>query len=153
MAPGQTGLPGSDYSQSPEHPYELYPGLLEVPMTIRRTHRFAFDALHEPKDVLRQGKRFVKGQWQWLRPSKNPSASALRGLLDDVDSSVDTYAMFMIHSSELMPGGSPNFPDEESIDDLFAVIEKTFSHAAELGFKGQGMSGFARDYGMRGRAD
>ena len=77
----------------------------------------------------------------------------LCSLLDDVASSDDSYAMFMIHSSELMPGGSPNFPDEESIDDLFAVIEKTFSHAAELGFKGQGMSGFARDYGMRGRAD
>ncbi|RGU41953.1 deacetylase [Collinsella sp. AF16-8] len=153
MAPGQTGLPGSDYSQSPEHPFELYSGLLEVPMTIRRTHRFAFDALLEPKDVLRQGKRLVKGQWQWLRPPKNPSASALRGLLDDVDSSADTYAMFMIHSSELMPGGSPNFPDENSVDDLFGVIEKAFSHAAELGFKGQGLTAFAKDYYICRRTD
>lgn len=152
-APGQTGLPGSDYSQSPEAPYELCPGLLEVPVTIRRTHRFAFDAIHEPKDILRQGKRLVKGQWQWLRPPKNPSASALRGLLGDVAASGDGYAMFMIHSSELMPGGSPNFPDERSIEALYSVIDKTFSRAAELGFEGQGMTGFVEDRGYRGGID
>lgn len=61
--------------------------------------------------------------------------------------------MFMIHSSELMPGGSPNFPDENSVEDLFDVIEKTFSHAAELGFKGQGLTAFAKDYDMCRRTD
>lgn len=141
---GKTGLPGSDYSQAPEKPYALCQGLLEVPMTIRRTHRFAFDAVHESKDILRQGKRLVRGQWQWLRPSKNPSASALCGLLDDVAATDDEYAMFMIHSSELMPGGSPNFPNESSIEALYAVIDKTFFHAAELGFEGQGLTAFAK---------
>lgn len=150
---GQTGMPGSDYSHAPESPYELYPGLLEVPVTIRRTHRFAIDAIRGPKDVLRQGKRLVKGQWQWLRPPKNPSASALIGLLNDVVASDDGYAMFMIHSSELMPGGSPNFPDDNSIESLYKVISKTFSHAAKLGFEGQGMTGFAKDCGYRGCAD
>ncbi len=81
---GQSGMPGSDYSMSDELPYELCPGLLEVPMTIRRTNRFALDAVHEPRDVLRQGKRLVMGQWQWLRPSMNPSASSLTSLLRDV---------------------------------------------------------------------
>lgn len=152
-APGQTGLPGSDYSQASEKPYELCPGLLEVPMTIRRTHRFALDAIHGPKDVLRQGKRLVKGQWQWLRPSKNPSASALCRLLDGVVAADDEYAMFMIHSSELMPGGSPNFPNEGSIETLYMVIGKTFAHAAELGFEGQGMTAFAKERGYCGRAD
>lgn len=145
-APGQTGMPGSDYSSSPEAPYELCPGLLEVPMTIRRTNRFAFDAVCEPKDVLRQGKRLLMGQWQWLRPSKNPSASSLTSLLRDVSKSDDAYAMFMIHSSELMPGGSPNFPDASSIERLYQVIDRTFAVAARLGFEGQGMTAFAKGY-------
>lgn len=143
-APGQTGMPGSDYSLSPEVPYELCPGLLEVPMTIRRTNRFAFDAVCEPKDILRQGKRLLMGQWQWLRPSKNPSASSLTSLLRDVSKSDDDYAMFMIHSSELMPGGSPNFPDESAVERLYRVIDKTFAVAAGLGFEGQGMTAFAK---------
>lgn len=151
-APGQTGMPGSDYSSSRESPYELCPGLLEVPMTIRRTNRFAFDAVHEPKDLLRQGKRLVLGQWQWLRPSVNLSASSLTSLLSDVSKSDDVYAMFMIHSSELMPGGSPNFPDESSIDELYRVIDRTFAAAAKLGFDGQSMTAFAKDYFCRREA-
>lgn len=150
---GQTGMPGSDYSQAPEYPYEICEGLLEVPLTIRHTNRFAFDALREPKDLLRQAKRLVKGQRQWLRPSKNPSASALCGLLDDVVKADGDYAMFMIHSSELMPGGSPNFPNQASIEALYEVIEKTFEHAAKLRFEGQGMSEYARDFKAAGSRD
>lgn len=143
---GQTGAPGSDYTLAPEAPYELAPGLLEVPMTIRRTHRFAVDAVHEPLDILRQCKRLLVGQSQWLRPFKDPSASGLLSLLRAVSKTGDKYAMFMIHSSELMPGGAPNFPDEDSIQRLYEVIEMIFGLAAELGFEGQGMTAFAKGY-------
>lgn len=34
--------------------------------------------------------------------------------------------MFMIHSSELMPGGSPSFPDETSINALYHSLEIFF---------------------------
>lgn len=152
-APGQTGMPGTDYSSAPEVPHYLCPGLLEVPVTIRRTHRFSLDAVHEPKDVLRQGKRLLLGQWQWLRPLQNPSASALCSLLRDISASDDGYAMFMIHSSELMPGGSPSFPDHASIERLYQVIEKTFAEAERFGFEGQGMTAFAKDFEAVGRRE
>ena len=38
------------------------------------------------------------------------------------------YLMFMIHSSELMPGGSPNFTDSESIENLFKSITELFDY-------------------------
>ena len=38
----------------------------------------------------------------------------------------DGYLMFMIHSSELMPGGSPSFPDEQSIENLYRSLEAFF---------------------------
>ena len=36
----------------------------------------------------------------------------------------------MIHSSELMPGGSPNFPTERSIERLYETLESLFAFAA-----------------------
>ena len=44
--------------------------------------------------------------------------------------------MFMIHSSELMPGGSPNFKDENSIENLYIDIESIFSYAKSKGYVG-----------------
>ena len=44
--------------------------------------------------------------------------------------------MFMIHSSELMPGGSPNFKDEKSIEDLYNETEKLFKYAKSKGYIG-----------------
>lgn len=144
MARGQTGKPGTDYSAAPERPYFIAQGLLEVPVTIRKTHRFALDALRESRDVLRQAKRLVKGQWQWLRPQKNPTVSSLCSLLRSEARSDSNYAMFMIHSSELMPGGSPSFPDEESVEHLYSVIEEVFACALELGYVGCGMTDYAK---------
>jgi hypothetical protein len=37
--------------------------------------------------------------------------------------------MFMLLSSELMPGGSPTFTDESSIEKLCADLEILFGHA------------------------
>jgi hypothetical protein len=40
------------------------------------------------------------------------------------------YLEFMIHSSELMPGGSPYFPDGRSVERLYEDLEAVFSAAA-----------------------
>jgi hypothetical protein len=39
------------------------------------------------------------------------------------------YAEFMIHSSELMPGGSPRFPTADSIEALYDTLEALFASA------------------------
>ena len=38
------------------------------------------------------------------------------------------YIMFMIHSSELMPGGSPYFKTEKAIRDLNNALEEMFGY-------------------------
>ncbi|MBS1716538.1 MAG: hypothetical protein JSS72_02255 [Armatimonadetes bacterium] len=55
------------------------------------------------------------------------------------------YAQFMIHSSEFMPGGSPYTPDEESVDKLFAGIERLFVSAGN-NFVGQTVGEYRNDY-------
>ena len=39
--------------------------------------------------------------------------------------------MFMLHSSEMMPGGSPTFDTEEKIEKMYSDIEIVFSKVAE----------------------
>lgn len=44
--------------------------------------------------------------------------------------------MFMLHSSELMPGGSPNFKTVESIEKLYNNIEYIFQYIKNKGYIG-----------------
>ena len=46
------------------------------------------------------------------------------------------YVEFMVHSSELMPGGSPYFKDERSINQLYIDLEELFTYVKHLGFEG-----------------
>ena len=52
------------------------------------------------------------------------------------DPNKDNYVEFMIHSSELMPNGSPYFKKTEDIDKLFKTMEKLFSYALKKGYVG-----------------
>jgi hypothetical protein len=40
------------------------------------------------------------------------------------------YVEFMLHSSELMPGGSPSFPGEAEIERLYENLETLFEAAS-----------------------
>ena len=51
----------------------------------------------------------------------------------------------MTHSSELMPGGSPYFPTENSIETLYADLEATFADIA-LHFTGATLAEFRDSY-------
>ena len=141
---GATGKEGSDYSQCSLQPYYIYRDILEVPVSIRNMKTFCYDSIHIPKDFCRELKRFFLGRNAWLRPTKNLSFKLLKDVLDRVNIDSD-YAMFMIHSSEMMPGGSPSFPSLESIEQLYSCIEKIFSYAKNLGYTGCKLS----DYRVR----
>jgi hypothetical protein len=43
---------------------------------------------------------------------------------------------FMLHSSELMPGGSPTFKTAEQIETLYGHLARLYSHLATLGISG-----------------
>lgn len=136
---GVTGMPGSDYSKCPEQPYYIYDDILEIPMTIRHMNIFAPESLWSIWNVYQELKALIKGRVQWLRPNSSFQIKPMLKLIEQ-ESKGNKYLMFMIHSSELMPGGSPNFKNEESIEKLYLIIEFLFEKIKLLGYRGKTLS-------------
>ena len=136
-ATGQTVGHGSDYSKSPQTAH-IVGKVLEVPMTIRHfNHYFGSGSLkHRLKTLL-------VGGHIWLRPALC-SFSEMKHLVSVVHKEEDNdYLEFMIHSSELMPGGSPYFTTAKQIDVLFVKMESLFDYVANLGYQGVTLADYA----------
>lgn len=141
---GMTGQKGPDFSNVANKVYDYdHTGLIEIPVTIRKIHYFNFNKIIVTKGVRRFLGSFkaefinmIKGVNQWLRPTKDLSLRGLKKLVKQSYNGNENYLMFMIHSSELMPNGSPNFKDEESIEKLYNLIEKLFSYIKKFGYSG-----------------
>ncbi len=124
---------GLDYGSFPEQPYYLddEKTLLEVPVSIRYTHRFFAPQKRSVRPALAAIKHSVEGQKIWIRPGQSRE-DQIHWMLDLLADDPNTqYAMFMLHSSEFMPGGSPRFRTKESIEELYCCIERIFRHAAK----------------------
>jgi hypothetical protein len=135
---GVTGMPGSDYTKYPEQPYYIYDNILEIPMSIRCINVFAPDTPCSIWNVYQELKTLLKGRIQWLRPDSSFRIKPMLKLIEN-ESKKNQYLMFMIHSSELMPGGSPYFKDEASIEKLYLIIEYLFEKIKLLGYKGKSL--------------
>lgn len=130
------GSGGVDYTKSSIQPHRL-PGavgsvdssyLLEVPMTvfprccasnavkyvINKLNGFGLPLAHRMYDLL------------WLRPN----GRNITDMLDLVRNrgSLFRHLEFMLHSSELMPGGSPYFRNDESVEKLYRDLDKLFDY-------------------------
>lgn len=133
---------GTDYSRFPDEAYFLdladisRPGnspLLEIPVSIVCPQRPLIDWL----------RMFIKNSWlerrvlnrffppiQWLRPNGRNR----RGLLYIMQRAINerkSSVEFMLHSSELMPGASPTFPDDKDIEALYDDLEVIFDLAQD----------------------
>lgn len=141
---GQTpGSHGSNYTRALTSPYYTSSGILEIPMTIRENHRLLRNPGEGMKKWLRNHWRAFRGQGKiWLRPNGNNLEDMLYLAQIIAYSSADDYLMFMIHSSELMPGGKGN-STLESIDILYDDIRILFKRVTELGFAGNDFASFA----------
>lgn len=120
---------GSDYSKFDENVH--WQGrILEIPPTIRVSHRPIEGSLKHKIKVL------LCGEVLNLRLA-TASLGQLKYLIDLVskENSVD-YLELMLHSSELMPGGSPYFKDDNSIEEMFSNMETLFAYIHSLGYKG-----------------
>lgn len=82
----------------------------------------------------------TKGYY-WLRPN----GSNLKEMLSILENRMDYYE-FMIHSSELMPNGSPYFKSEKDISKLYDDIECLFDIVKAKQIIGTGLSDYARKY-------
>ena len=148
------GAGGSDYSKYPASAYFLdltdvaKPGgstLLEVPMTlVPRRYSAAVELLRRLPRMKRIWPNPV-----WLRPTGRNLASLL-WILEQARVQRRDYVEFMLHSSELMPGGSPYFRTPASIERLYEDLEALFT-AARDGFTGMGLADYKRLYESRTR--
>jgi hypothetical protein len=135
------GTGGTDFSAFPESAYFLdlddisRPGsspLLEVPVTVTapyfsRAGRIARAILETNRLGAKVARRLFP-RLAWLYPKGN-NHRALPRLLHAVAVEGRDHAEFMIHSSELMPGGSPRFPTDRSIEVLYDALEALFASA------------------------
>jgi hypothetical protein len=155
----ETGAPdgsgGTDYTQFPDTAYFLNlddisrPGsssLLEVPVTvIPRLRPFARTIRR-----LTNGPRLPRAAINRLFPVAmlRPERGNLRemlGILQQARAEGRDYVEFMIHSSELMPGGSPYFPAERDVEALYEDMEQVFDVAGRS-FQGKTLKEYHQSF-------
>jgi hypothetical protein len=156
--PGGAG--GADFTAFPDRPYFVdlehieSPGdspLLEVPLSVipSRDARLNCWLEHAPSIVRRGFGRFFPAR-HWLVPRDRRANQ--RGMLTILEHALAIgwpCVELAIHSSELMPGGSPFFPDEASIERLYRRLESLFAAAAK-NFRGMTLEQFAAGYSYPG---
>lgn len=142
---------GPDYSDFPKNVYFMNSrnlskpvkrggsstSILQIPPTIiaaslsSKLHKTAMD----PSEV-----RKIWQERVWLRPN----GANLKDMLYIVDKTRNRdYIEFMLHSSELMPGGSPTFKTKQSIEKLYSDLSILF---AEIGRTRTGIT--LSEYGL-----
>lgn len=148
---------GSNYTRFPASPYFVDPAdiarpgdspLLELPVTVIHTRRYPgpIEALRERLSGSFFGTRIMRKAFPntaWLMPTGS-NGREMAGVLEAVRRENRSYAQFVIHSSELMPGGSPKLPGERAIDQLYEQIEALFAAATD--FAGQTVAEFRRSW-------
>jgi len=68
---------------------------------------------------------------RWCRPQTNITSKQLMALYHTAQRLNLPCVEMMFHSSELMPGCSPAFPDESSIELLYITLEELFTGIAD----------------------
>ena len=111
------GAGGTDYTSYPAQPYFLD---LE-----RISSEGSSPLLEVPVSIVSEG-----GATEWLRPDGG-NRDAMHAILRRAHEEGWPCVLFMLHSSELMPGGSPRFPTEDAIESLYEDLESVFTEAAK----------------------
>lgn len=146
---------GVDYRGFPSEPYFVDMNdiakagsspLLEVPMTIARDESVlggATRAVAErlPRPFRRAAHHFFPPT-SWFRPNGR-NLGSMHELLNRRSGA--SYIEFMIHSSELMPGGSPTYRTEQSIEQLYDHLEEIFE-AAQSRYQGATLGEFRQSF-------
>jgi hypothetical protein len=139
---------GTDYKNYSEEAFFVEgSGIMELPVSIRKLHVFQKVSGNSVKAHVSRFKSFVKGNIVWLRPD-GKNLDSMLSLVDYINKSDSTYLEFMLHSSELMPGGSPTFKTPESIETLYEHLNLLFEKIS-LSFQGISLDGFHSQYTAR----
>ncbi len=138
-APGAPdGRGGTDYTRFPSCPYFLSPsdisrpaacGLLEVPVTVHASALYRGAPRLYRIPALRSLINWISPGLSWICPGENGLA-AMRRAARGARAAGRPHLEFMLHSSELMPGGSPTFRTTSDIERLYEYLEALFEELA-----------------------
>ena len=124
----KAGSSGSNYSSCSRYPGLIHceaGNLIEIPLTTVKGPRLFFSNEIGFRPLKRVVKGLICGNLFQLRPSLM-NYDELLYVVNHCASDDSPCLMFMLHSSEFMPGGSPNFVSAQSIENLYAVLERLF---------------------------
>jgi hypothetical protein len=140
---------GPDYRRAPARPYRLSgadvcrPGdseLLEVPMTVLYTGPLMVEGSRAarwfsllPETPVKRLLDRAVFRTKWLRISPASRRGDWRAIHRAASRSGIEVLEFMIHSSELLPGGSPLTPTERDAKTVFRCLEEMFGEYRALG--------------------
>ncbi len=142
------GEGGPDYRHFPRRAYYLDPvdimrsadeGLLEVPMTVRTSNLYRKASIIYQVPLLRRVANRVSPGVTWLCPIQPTLRTGLQRHLKvmlsaarraKADADVQ-HLQFMVHSSELMPGGSPEIRSHADIELLYEHLERLFTDVSQ----------------------
>ncbi len=145
---------GPDFTHFPEQPYFMdlnridRPGdspLLEVPVSVLETRYSRLDACMKsrPKWLRRISRRMWPPIMTMIPRDNQRNIRHMRTILCHAVVHRRPCVLMAIHSSELMPGGSPFFPTHRSIERLYRRLEILFSSATKE-FQGMTLSEFRK---------
>lgn len=112
---------GNNYRDESHEVKRICDNLFEIPMTT------CFGKNIHGRSIKNRLSHLIKGEQLWLRPAMNTYKEMIR-LVEVIQKKGIDYLEFMIHSSELMQGGSPYSKDERATQQLFERIEKFFEY-------------------------
>jgi hypothetical protein len=133
------GAGGTDYRRYPKSHYFIdmrdisragNSPLLEVPMTVLGPPLRSYLPTFAKRNlVTRITDKFVP-PYRMLR-TDGTNIDSLLSMIERSKRAASPYMEFMLHSSEFMAGGSPTFPDADSIETLFRDLESLFESASQ----------------------
>ena len=110
--------------------------IIEYPVSIYSCEKLILPNNLKFRNLLKCVYHYGKHSKIWLRPNSDNNLNEMKYILDKAVENNEEYVEFMIHSSELMPGGSPNFTSNEAIEELYVRMNSLFEYAIQKGFRG-----------------
>ena len=130
---------GSDYLSHSNEPYWIKnidnnkKLLLEVPVTIisenKRINYLIDNSMIPRKWITRSLQKKIKPIW--MRPN-GENINSMKEIVDYKINNGSDYVMLILHSSELMPGGSPTFKNKKEIENLYLQLNVIFEYVQDI---------------------
>ena len=120
-------LGGSNYTNYKHIPYMIgNTNLLEIPMSVSNLMQFEWDHSLSLKNNIRRFLKTKIGYTVWLRPVLYGQVD-IQKLISQIDEKNYGYLEFMIHSTELMPNGSPYINSNIELINFYEKLKNIFN--------------------------